>query len=168
MKKREIKNIHKFVMTSMMAGLCCIATLIIHIPSPTGGYANLGDVIVLISAYLLGPWWGGAAAGIGSALADLIGGYPVYIPASLLIKALMGIAASVVYSLFKKKSVAVLVSGIAAEFIMVAGYWFYDGLLMGSFVASLSGVAGNIVQAGVAIIISSLLTAVLQKNIKID
>lgn len=39
------------------------------------GYVNLGDCAVLISAWMLGPLYGGAAAGIGSALADLLSGY---------------------------------------------------------------------------------------------
>ena len=82
------------VMTALLAALACVATLVIRIPSPTGGYMNLGDTVVLLSAYLLGPAWGAVAAGLGSALADLFSGYTAYVPATLLIKALMAAAAA--------------------------------------------------------------------------
>jgi uncharacterized membrane protein len=46
--------------------------------------------MIYISAFLLGPV-AAAAAAIGSALADMAGGYAVYIPATLIIKALWGL-----------------------------------------------------------------------------
>ena len=76
--------------TGVLAALTCAATMVVRVPSPSGGYMNLGDTLVLLSAWLLGPWYGAAAAGIGSALADLIG-YPLYAPATLLIKGGMAI-----------------------------------------------------------------------------
>ena len=46
----------------------------------------IGDALVLMSAFLLGPVYGTAAAGIGSALADLLTGYAYYAPGTLIIK----------------------------------------------------------------------------------
>lgn len=68
-------NVKNLVFASLLAALACVATMVITVPSPTGGYMNLGDTVVLLSAYLLGPWWGAAAGGIGSMLADLFAGY---------------------------------------------------------------------------------------------
>ena len=65
------KKIRKLVISALMAALVCVATMVIRIPTPTNGYVNLGDCFVLLSGWLLGPWWGGAAAGIGSMLTDL-------------------------------------------------------------------------------------------------
>ena len=73
-------NTKTLVMASLLAALCCVATMVIRIPSPTGGYMNLGDTVVILSAYLLGPAWGSAASGLGSALADLFSGYTAYVP----------------------------------------------------------------------------------------
>ena len=75
----------------MLAALCCVATMIIKIPSPLKGYLNLGDCVVLLSGWLLGPAYGFAAAGIGSALADIFSGYVIYAPATFIIKGLMAI-----------------------------------------------------------------------------
>ena len=91
------RTLHTLVLAALMAALCTLLTLVIRIPSPMGGYLNLGDCAVLLSAWLLGPAAGAAAAGLGSALADLLG-YPLYAPATLVIKALMAAAAGGIFS----------------------------------------------------------------------
>ena len=45
----------KIVMASLLAALCCVATMIIKIPSPLKGYLNLGDCVVLLSGWILSP-----------------------------------------------------------------------------------------------------------------
>ncbi|MBR7188906.1 MAG: ECF transporter S component, partial [Clostridia bacterium] len=49
----------RIVLVALFAALTCVATMFLRIPSPTGGYLNLGDGIALLSAFLLGPWLGG-------------------------------------------------------------------------------------------------------------
>ena len=52
----------------MFAALSCAATMVIQIPIATG-YLNFGDGLCLLAGWILGPWYGFAAAGLGSALA---------------------------------------------------------------------------------------------------
>ena len=87
-------RIRKLVYAALMAALTYVATMVIQIPSPMQGYVNLGDCCVLLSGWLLGPWWGGAAAGIGSMLTDLLNGYAHYAPGTFVIKGCMAIAAA--------------------------------------------------------------------------
>ena len=75
---RQMGQTRALVMTGLFAALGCVATLVLQIPSPTGGYLNLGDTVVILGAYLLGPALGAAAGGVGPALADLLSGYTVY------------------------------------------------------------------------------------------
>ena len=75
--------------SAMLAALACVATLI-NVPS-VDGYKNLGDCIVLLSGCLLGPLYGALAAGMGSALSDIILGYAYYAPATLVIKGVMAL-----------------------------------------------------------------------------
>ena len=56
MKDQKVK---KLVLSALMAALVYVATSIIQIPSPMSGYVNLGDCFVLLSGWLLGPWYGG-------------------------------------------------------------------------------------------------------------
>ena len=150
------------VMTALLAALSCVATLVIRIPSPTGGYMNLGDTVVLLGAYLLGGAYGAAAGAIGPALADLISGYTAYVPATLVIKAAMALLAAWIYRAAGKRTWSLVLASVAAELWMVIGYWLYDGILMGSLAGSLAGVPSNLVQSALGIVASTALALALR------
>lgn len=160
-----LKKVLRLVMTALLAAMTCVATMILVVPSPTGGYMNLGDAVVLLGAFLLGPVCGAVAGGVGAAMADLLAGYTVYVPATLAIKALMALAAGLLYRVVSKRwrTAGLVICGIVAETIMVAGYWLYDGLLMGSLAGSAVGIPSNLMQAVFGIAAATLLTAALRK-----
>lgn len=142
-------QIQKLTLTGVFAALTAIATLLIQIPSPTKGYINCGDELVNLSAWVLGGAYGAAAAGIGSAMADLISGYTVYAPATLIIKAGMALASFAVYrklSQNRKSFFALLAGAVAAELVMIFGYAVFAGFLYGSVSTALLSVPENIVQ----------------------
>lgn len=120
-------KLQKVVLAALFAALTYVATNLIHIPTPgTNGYVNLGDCMVLLGAFLLGPVYGAAAGGIGSMLADLLLGYMSYAPFTLLIKGLMGLTAALLFRAAEKKTgttVAAVTAGLAAECLMVLGYF---------------------------------------------
>ncbi len=164
MKKTKIKIV---VISAMLASLTCVATMIIKIPTPLQGYANLGDCIVLLSAFLLPVNYGFCAAAIGSALADVLSGYAMYAPATFVIKGLMVIVAYFIYKQFTKKDKKLLlgkiISGFIAEVVMVAGYFVFEGFMYG-FGASLVNIPANAVQGLVGLIMGVLLINVFEKN----
>ena len=91
-------NLKKIVMSALFAALACVATMSIRIPTPgTGGYIHPGDAIVILSGIVLGPLWGLLAGGIGSALADLLGGYFIYVPITFIIKGMVALTAGLIY-----------------------------------------------------------------------
>ena len=97
MKQNKINPDNKLLMicmTAMFAALICVATMVIQIPSPLGGYVNFGDCFILVAAWVLGPVYGFAAGGIGSALADAFTGYAHYIPGTFVIKGLIAVMAA--------------------------------------------------------------------------
>lgn len=136
------------VMSALLTAICCAATMAVRIPSPTGGYINAGDSIVLLSAFLLGPFWGAAAAGIGSALADILAGYMVYAPATLVIKALMALCAGMMLKKAGAKAPvrSAMPAAAAAEVIMILGYFGFTATVLGFGWGALPEVPGNIVQ----------------------
>lgn len=117
----KTKNLTLMVTAAVLAALTCVATMVVQIPMPlTKGYVNLGDVMVLTSVWLIGSPWGVAAAGIGSAMADLLTGYAYYAPATLIIKALMAVAAFYIAKCFMngsyfKSLVGKVIGGTVAE-----------------------------------------------------
>lgn len=150
----------------MFAALVCVATMLIKIPSPLKGYINLGDGIVLLAAWILPLPYGIAAAGLGSALADLFSGYVAYAPATFVIKALMAVMAYFCYKLFAKKlnsTLSRIFSAILAETVMILGYFLFEGILYG-FLPSLVNIPANAVQAVAGIIIGAALITVFEKQ----
>ena len=141
--------IRRLTMTGVLAALTTVATLVIRIPTITKGYINLGDTVVNLAAWVLGPGYGAAAAGIGSALADLIAGYTTYVPATLIIKALMAVAAFEAWAVLSKKLhdfPARIAAAILAEIIMIVGYAVFEGFLYGSVASAVASLSGNLVQ----------------------
>ena len=55
------QKLRNLVYTAMLMALCCVATLVIKIPTVTGGYLNAGDIVVVLAALLAGPLYGGVA-----------------------------------------------------------------------------------------------------------
>lgn len=165
-RNREQAALLRLVMTALLAAMTCVATMVLVVPSPTGGYMNLGDAVVLLGAFLLGPVGGAAAGGIGAALADLLAGYALYVPATLVIKALMGAAAGLLWQAVRHRlpRLGLALCGIAAEVIMVTGYWLYDGFLMRSLTGAAVGIPSNLVQAVFGIAAGTLLTAALRNT----
>ncbi len=156
----------KIVMAAMFAALVCVATMIVKIPSPLKGYINLGDCVVLLSGWLLSPVYGFLAAGIGSGLADIFSGYPVYAPATFVIKGAMAVVAYYGYKLLRKKLGATpsrIVSGIFAEVLMIGGYFLFEGLLYG-FAPSAVNIPPNAVQGVAGLILGTLLIKVFEKS----
>lgn len=153
------------VIASLLAALVCIATMLIKIPSPLKGYLNLGDGVVLLCGFMLSPVYGFLAAGIGSALADLLLGYATYAPATFLIKGGMALILYFLFRLLQKKIgkiPALLIGGILAEIFMVAGYFVFEGFLYG-FLPSLVNIPANAVQGAAGIVIGTLLSKLSEK-----
>ena len=159
----ENQKVRKLVLSALMAALVYVATSIIQIPSPVNGYVNLGDCFVLLSGWLLGPWYGAAAAGIGSMLVDLLSGYGHYVPGTLIIKGLDALVAALIFRALGRGKTAMLVSGIVGETIMVLGYFAYDYMILGKGLAAAASIPGNIVQGIAGIAIGLVLAVLLQK-----
>ena len=157
----SVKKNHtnKLVISAIFAAICFVTTCVLAIPSfYTKGYINLGDVSVLITAYIIGGGYGAVAAGLGSALADMSMGFYLYIPVTFVIKALM-----VLISAFflkkadctenKKTSAIWVVTGVLlAELFMITGYFIFELFLykMGAF----ASILGSSIQGGVCAVIS--------------
>lgn len=180
----NVTSTKKWVVSALFAALTCICTMIIKIPTPTGGYIHPGDGMVLLCGIVLGPGMGALAAGIGSMLSDLFGGYMVWVPATFIIKALTAMVAAL---LFRKAGkhlsysssnaiVRVIIGGIIGEAIMVFGYFVFEiGLnaasnggftsaaIAGGIAYSAAGIPANIVQGVTGIVIACVLLPILSK-----
>ena len=151
---------------ALFIALCTVSTMLIRIPLPTSGYANLGDAIVLLAGWILGPIYGALAAGLGTALADLIG-YPIYAPATFIIKFAVAFFAAKLISRYESLSfVHLCVIGLMCELIMIVGYYVYDAILLQNIISPVLNLPGNIMQAIVGVLVAAFLYRHLSRFIK--
>ncbi|MBQ4612179.1 MAG: ECF transporter S component [Clostridia bacterium] len=152
------------VIAALLAALVCVATMIIRIPSPLHGYINLGDGVVLLCGWLLSPMYGFLAAGIGSALADILSGYTLYAPITLLLKGGMAlIACGIARALHKKPLISKIFGGTLAEIVMIGGYLAFESVLYG-FVPSLANVPANAIQGLAGLLVGLILIRIFEKT----
>ncbi|MGN0252093.1 MAG: ECF transporter S component [Oliverpabstia sp.] len=157
-------NLKKLVITALFAALACVATMSIRIPTPgTNGYIHPGDAVVILSGIILGPVYGFLAGGIGSAMADLLGGYFIYVPITLIIKGLIALFSGIVYQRFgktkKSRYICVILGGIT-DIVLVAGGYFICEFFMYGAVAAAS-IPANLIQGAGGLIISLVLYPIL-------
>ncbi|MFT5088746.1 MAG: putative membrane protein [Candidatus Latescibacterota bacterium] len=135
---------------ALLMALVATATMVLRLPTPaTEGYINLGDVVIVAAALLFGPWAGAVAGGVGSAMADVLGGYAHWAPFTLCIKALEG---AIVGWIFRGQLATLRAyllagfAGVAGVISMFLGYFAVEWMLYGPGPALASAV-GNAVQA---------------------
>ena len=153
----------KLILAALFAALTCVATSVIHVPIPaTNGYINLGDGMVLLGAFLLGPVYGAAAGGLGSMLADLLLGYAAYAPGTLIIKAGVALIAALIFNRFGRnakgstKLISMIVGAVLAEAFMVLGYFAYESTLLGYGLAAAASIGPNCIQGLGGLVVSVL------------
>lgn len=171
MKGKKENVAFRLVITAILAALICVATMIVRIPVPsTGGYANLGDGVLLIGAFLMNPVCAALAAGIGSMLADMLAGYMQFAIGTFVIKAVMAYAAALVFHHMagkkqdKKPLLAMICGAVLAEILMVLGYFVFEATILGYGMGAAGSIPGNLGQGLVGILVSCAVAPVLRKN----
>lgn len=169
-------QVYTLVLTGLMAALVMAATSSFRIPVPaTNGYVHLGDAFIFLSVLILGRRNGTIAAATGSALADLLGGYPHWVPWTFAIKGLMAFAfGTLIIAIYNRTaddagssgSKGVLTSAAMAvsSLIMIAGYFTAQRIIYGNLAAPLAALPGNIIQAAAGVLIASVAAAALRKT----
>ena len=152
-KDKNRNNLRKIAYAGVLAALVFVGTEL-HIPTAIG-HINLGDFVILLSSYIMGPF-AFVPAALGSTLADLLAGYPQYAVATFLIKGVMGLVAGLLLkrnaqgrvSLGRKLSVSFI-----TELIMIAGYFAFESLpFMYGVEAALGSLIPNGIQASAAVV----------------
>ncbi|HPZ06500.1 MAG TPA: ECF transporter S component [Candidatus Eremiobacteraeota bacterium] len=160
-------KIREIVFLGLLTALVVVSTMSIRIPTPTGGYINPGDIIVIFSGFFLGGKRGFIIGGFGSALADLLGGYPAYIPITFITKGTEGFIAGYIGRDLNNREnfLNLLLGAILAGFFMVTGYFAGETIFFGLGVA-LPPLIPNIFQAFTGIIGALLVYKLIGKDIR--
>lgn len=153
--------------TAVMGAFVFLLTVFPRIPIPLG-YAHLGDAAIFFVVLYVGRREGILAGCIGSALADLIGGFPLWILPTLLIKFLM---AETFWRLMPRRknsslrSIPMAAALILACIVMAIGYTLFGALLYGSLAVGLTSLPGLLMEGAINIVLFYIGAAALEHSV---
>lgn len=138
-------NVRKMALTGVFAAMIFVMTYFIKVPVASG-YVHFGDALIYLSAGFIGGPWAMLAGAIGAGIADVIGGYAMYAPATIIIKALIAVPFVIVLKdkekLFSPLSALMT---IPAGLITVGGYFIADMIIDKAY--AVVDIPGNVIQA---------------------
>ena len=143
-RKMQGKNIKLMCIAGVFTALVFVVTAYLHIPT-NNGYIHVGDGFIYLAACIL-PWPYAMAVGAGGALlADCLTGYAIWAPGSVIIKALTAL-------LFSNKGKKIMslrncLALVPAAVVCAGGYYLYECILYGNFIAPLSGIPASLIQS---------------------
>lgn len=134
----------RIVLTAVLVAFVTVLTYAVRVPiAPTRGYIHLGDVGVFFAAFTFGPAVGFLAGGLGTGLADVLGGYAQWAIPSFVIHGAQALVAG--YIGFRQSYQRQLLGWLAGGLIVVVGYFLVAAALYGVG-AALVEVPGNFMQ----------------------
>lgn len=172
-------SVRKIVLAGLLAALTVVGSAIrVTVPIDIAGTSSfhLGNILCALSGILLGPWLGGLAAGLGSAIYDIMN--PLYISEcwlTFLMKGAYGLAAGLVIWSGKKQLgyakalVAATLGAVTYAALYLLKSYFYSGLFLHSltptaaWVTVVSKLPATAFNAAVAIIAAPLLAVAIRK-----
>ncbi len=152
-------------LAAVMTAVVFLATFVPRIPIPLG-YAHLGDAAIFLMVLFLGRRETLIAACFGSALSDLLGGFPLWIVPTIIIKFFMAdIAWRVIRPDMKQSGAVRLLAGfLIASAWMAAAYTLFGALLYDSLASGLASAPGLIAEGVLNSIIAVVAAGILKKT----
>ena len=154
---QELSSVQFLTITAAFVALTYIFTAFINVKLPiaaNGGLIHLGNVPLFIGAILFGKKTGAIAGGIGMGLFDLLSGWTLWAPFTLIIVGIMGFTVGKLTEDPRHQNMKWYVIAIAvACVIKVVGYYIAEVILYHNLFAPVASIPGNLVQIGVAAVI---------------
>lgn len=169
MEQQSLSKTKQLVLAALGIALVFICTVFVNVRLPiaaNGGLIHLGNVPLFIIAILYGRRFGALAGGIGMALFDVVGGWFLWAPFTLIIVGLMGYTVGAICE--KNRSLTAYVLALAAACIIkVVGYYGAEGIIYGNWLAPMASIPGNLVQIGLASAIVLPIATKLRKHVTV-
>lgn len=184
-RKNQHNTLLKLCATAMMIAIVFVGNYLrVKIPVPLGGVTSftLANILCALSGILLGPIHGFLAAGLGSAIYDLMD--PAYVaeaPITLCTKGMYGlIAGLVLYTVFKaakekygSQLVATICAALSYMVVYLIKVYFYNGMFIQGFTQAgqcwalvVSKLPATLFNGGIAIVVAPILGVALMKALR--
>lgn len=150
-------KIKQIALAGMFTALVAVVTKIAQVPTPlTQGYINLGDIFIIFAGFYIGRGAGFFIGGAGSAIADILSGYPFYY-ITFLVKGIEGYVAGLPLFCYKpnlskaSNQLRLFYGSIIAALLMAAGYFLLH-LTVFNQVKAYSSLGPNLIQGAAGVI----------------
>lgn len=160
----KTKNLKLMCLAGIFTAIVYVFTAYLHIPSHTG-YTHVGDAFIYLAACLLPLPYGIFVGAGGALLADCLTGFAIWAPGSVIIKT----CAVLFFSRKGRKLVCLrnILALIPAWVLCIGGYYLYEALLTGNFLAPAAGIPGYITQSTLSTVLFVILGIAMDKlNVK--
>ena len=119
------EKLNRLMTAGVFAAVIFVATML-HVNIPNNGYVHLGDAFLYLSACVLPLPYAMAAGAIGEAFSDALSA-PVYIPATLIIKAVLVLffTSKTEKFIVRRNVIGLILAGITG----LLGYFIYESFL---------------------------------------
>ncbi len=171
----------QIVLVGLLAALTVVGSgLRIKVPSAIVGTSafHLGNIMCALSGILLGPWLGGLAAGLGSAIYDMFD--PMYIAEcwlTFLMKGAYGVAVGLVFGIGKKewnygKATLAAAAGAATYAVLYLAKSYFKAILVqgvaasGAWIAVVDKLPATVFNAVVAILFAPMLASAIRNALR--
>ena len=165
--ENSIGQVQFLTITALFIALTYVFTAFVNVRLPitaNGGLIHLGNVPLFICAILFGKKSGALAGGIGMGLFDLLSGWTLWAPFTLVIVGLMGFTVGKLTEDEKHQNFKWYVIAIAAACVIkVVGYYIAEVVIYGNPLSPVASIPGNLVQIGVAAVVVLIVIEPLRK-----
>jgi len=143
-RKQKTNPIFLMVMSALFAALIYVVTCYVKIPT-INGYVHVGDGLIFLVSSLLPTPYAIAASALGASLGDLLGGYFIWVPATMIIK-------SATAACFSRKAEKIIckrniIALIPSLLLCTGGYYLFESVVIAeNFISPLASVLPNVAQ----------------------
>lgn len=141
------EQVTEIALAGVFTAIVFVFTMLIQVQiiPAKGGMVHLGNVPLFFAAAFFGKKVGAVCGGLGMALCDLVTGWTIYAPLTLVVVGLMGFVFGWIVK--KKPTIWNLLAATAAVLVIkIVGYYIYEIFLTGSFYTPALSVPGNVIQ----------------------
>ncbi|MFJ7364622.1 ECF transporter S component [Peribacillus frigoritolerans] len=166
---RSSQNTMDLIINAMLIALVFLSTFFLNIKLPiaaNGGLVHLGTAMLFIASILFGPKKAALAGAIGMGLFDIVGGWALWAPITIVARGLQGyIVGKIAWSKGRNgTSIAFnVIATIVSIPFMIAVYYIGEGILYGNWIAPLASIPGDLVQNILGIIVAVPVCVALKK-----
>ncbi|MGE7608945.1 ECF transporter S component [Peribacillus frigoritolerans] len=166
---RSSQNTMDLIINAMLIALVFLSTFFLNIKLPiaaNGGLVHLGTAMLFIASILFGPKKAALAGAIGMGLFDIVGGWALWAPITIVARGLQGyIVGKIAWSKGRNgTSIAFnVIATIVSIPFMIAIYYIGEGILYGNWIAPLASIPGDLVQNILGIIVAVPVCVALKK-----